>query len=119
MLPIRQFSKNTNHDDHIRKSTMCVCLRTRSNRSCLHHAVMQGHVDMVKFLLDSDPTGGKLLQLVTNNHDNALHSAIWGEQVEIASLLIERGIGMEICRVLISVMAEIKIMTTHLFQMSV
>ena len=87
---------------------MCVCLRTRSNRSCLHHAVMQGHVDMVKFLLDSDPTGGKLLQLVTNNHDNALHSAIWGEQVEIARLLIERGIGMEICRILSSLMVENK-----------
>ena len=63
---------------------------------------------MVKFLLDSDPTGGKLLQLVTNNHDNALHSAIWGEQVEIARLLIERGIGMEICRILSSLMVEIK-----------
>ena len=53
---------------------------------------------MVKFLLDNDPTGGKLLQLVTNNHDNALHAAIWGEQVEIASLLIQRGIGTGILR---------------------
>ena len=63
---------------------------------------MQGQIDMVKFLLDNDPTGGKLLQLVTNNHDNALHAAIWGEQVEIASLLIKRRIGIEILRALTS-----------------